>query len=85
MDAVFEATSQMLTFWMFWRLCIFPLLLLLLLLFFFFFFVRLAYEGKGIVFRFIIEYSSFRDFYWPLGLFSYEDFGKMIILACIET
>jgi hypothetical protein len=25
-------------------------------------FVGLAYQGKDIVFRFIIEYSSFRDF-----------------------
>jgi hypothetical protein len=25
-------------------------------------FVGLAYRGKGIVFRFIIEYSSLRDF-----------------------
>jgi len=25
----------------------------------------LAYQGKDIVFRFIIEYSSFRDFYRP--------------------
>jgi hypothetical protein len=29
-------------------------------------FVGLAYQGKDIVFRFIIEYSSLRDF-WPLG------------------
>jgi len=27
----------------------------------------LAYQGKDIVFRFIIEYSSLRDFYRPLG------------------
>jgi hypothetical protein len=26
------------------------------------FFVGLAYQGKDIVFRFIIEYSSLRDF-----------------------
>jgi hypothetical protein len=26
------------------------------------FFVGLVYQGKGIVFRFIIEYSSLRDF-----------------------
>ncbi len=25
------------------------------------------YQGKDIVFRFIIEYSSLRDFYRPLG------------------
>jgi hypothetical protein len=35
------------------------------------------------VFRFIIEYSSLRDFYRPLdnnnrSIFLYEDFGKMI-------
>jgi hypothetical protein len=30
-------------------------------------FIGLAYQGKDIVFRFIIEYSSFRDFYRPLG------------------
>jgi hypothetical protein len=34
----------------------------------FFFVFGLAYqEGKDIVFRFIIEYSSLRDFYRPLG------------------
>ncbi len=41
-------------------------------------FVGLAFQGKDIVFRFIIEYSSLRDFYRPLGnnksLFLYEDF-----------
>jgi hypothetical protein len=31
-------------------------------------FVGLAYKGKDIVFRFIIEYSSLRDFYRPLGI-----------------
>jgi len=39
-------------------------------------FVGLAYQGKDIVFRFIIEYSSLRDF-GPqviIGLFLYEDF-----------
>jgi hypothetical protein len=41
-------------------------------------FVGLAYQGKDTVFRFILEYSSFRDF-GPLviiiiGLFLYEDF-----------
>ncbi len=29
--------------------------------------IGLAYQGKDIVFRFIIEYSSLRDFYRPLG------------------
>jgi hypothetical protein len=47
-------------------------------------FVGLAYQGKDIVLRFIIEYSSLRDFYRPLGnnnntnnnksIFLYEDF-----------
>jgi hypothetical protein len=44
------------------------------------------------VFRFIIEYSSLRDFYWPLlgnnnirSIFLYEDFRKMTFLACVET
>jgi hypothetical protein len=33
-----------------------------------FHFVGFAYQGKDIVFRFIIEYySSLRDFYKPLG------------------
>jgi hypothetical protein len=35
----------------------------------------LAYQGKDIVFRFIIEYSRLRDFGpWVIGLFLYEDF-----------
>ncbi len=44
----------------------------------------LVYQGKDIVFRFIIGYSSLRDF-GPylviiiIGLFLYEDFLKMII------
>jgi hypothetical protein len=29
--------------------------------------LALAYRGKHVVFRFIIEYSSLRDFYRPLG------------------
>jgi hypothetical protein len=39
-------------------------------------FVGLAYqEGKDIVFRFIIEYSSLRNFGpYVIDLFSYEDF-----------
>jgi hypothetical protein len=46
----------------------------------------LAYLGKDIVFRFIIEYSSLRNF-GPcvVGLFLYEDFWKMMFLACVET
>ncbi len=38
-------------------------------------FVGLAYRGKDIAFRFIIEYSSLRDFDpWVIGLFLYKDF-----------
>jgi hypothetical protein len=39
-------------------------------------FDSLAYQGKDIVFRFIIEYSSLRDFgaYVIIVLFLYEDF-----------
>jgi len=43
--------------------------------------VGLAYQdiGKDIMFRFIIEYSSLRDFDPEvIGLFLYEDFWKMI-------
>jgi hypothetical protein len=38
--------------------------------------LALAMKGKDIVFRFIIEYSSLRDFgsYVIIGLFLYEDF-----------
>jgi glucan phosphoethanolaminetransferase (alkaline phosphatase superfamily) len=52
------------------------------------FFVGFACQGKDtIVFRFIIEYSSLRDFgsYIIISLFSYEDFLKDEILACVET
>ncbi len=40
-----------------------------------FVFVIFTYQGKDIVFKFIIEYSSLRDF-GPqvIGLFLYEDF-----------
>jgi hypothetical protein len=39
-------------------------------------FVGLTYQGKNIVFRFIIEYSSLMDFEPKviIGLFVYEDF-----------
>ncbi len=38
-------------------------------------FVGLAYQGKHIVFKFIIEYNSLRDFGpWVIGLFIFEDF-----------
>jgi hypothetical protein len=45
-----------------------------------FWFVGLAYKGKDIVFRFIIEYSTLMGFgpYVVVGQFLYEDFGKMI-------
>jgi hypothetical protein len=36
-------------------------------LFYVFFFIGVAYQGKDIVFRFIVEYSSLRDFHKPLG------------------
>jgi hypothetical protein len=39
------------------------------------YFVGLAYQGKDIVFRCIIEYSSLMDFGpYVIGLFLYEDF-----------
>jgi hypothetical protein len=42
-------------------------------------FVGFAYQGKDIVYRFIIEYSSLMDFGpWIIGIFLYEDFKKMI-------
>jgi hypothetical protein len=38
-------------------------------------FVGLAYQGKDIVFKFIIEYNSLRDFGPPIiGVFLYEVF-----------
>jgi hypothetical protein len=50
--------------------------------------LALPTKAKDIVFRFIIEYSSLRDF-GPLviimGLFLQEDFLKDDILACVET
>jgi len=57
-------------------------------------FVCFAYEeGKEFVFRFIIKYSSLRDFYRPLGnnnnnrsIFIIWGFLKDDILgACVET
>ncbi len=50
--------------------------------------VGLAYQGKDIVFTFIIEYNrSLRDF-GPyviiIGLFSYEDFRKMIFWLVLK-
>jgi len=38
------------------------------------------------VFKFIVEYSSLRDFVpYLIGLFLYEDFLKDYILACVQT
>jgi hypothetical protein len=56
-------------------------------LFYVVFFIGLAYQGKDIVFRFIIEYSSLRDFGPPLGSRSIliRGFLKDDILACVET
>jgi hypothetical protein len=48
-------------------------------------FVGLVYQGKDIVLRFIIEYSSLRDFVpYVIGLFLYEDFWKMIFWLVLE-
>jgi len=54
-------------------------------------FIGLAYQGKDIVFRFIIEYSSLMDFYRPLGnnnnnnrSIFIKGFLKDDILACVE-
>jgi hypothetical protein len=49
------------------------------------YFVGLAYQGKDSVFRFIIEYSWLMDF-GPsvIGLFSYEDFWKMIFWLVLK-
>jgi hypothetical protein len=51
-----------------------------------FHFYGIAYKGKDIMFRFIIEYNSLMDF-GPhvVGLFLCKDFLKMIFLACVET
>jgi hypothetical protein len=51
--------------------------------------IGLAYQGRDIVFTFIIEYSRLRDFYRPLGnnnrsIFVWG-FLKDDILACVET
>jgi hypothetical protein len=53
-------------------------------------FIGLAYQGKDVVFIFIIEYSSLRDFYRPLGNNNNRSifivgFLKDDILACVET
>jgi hypothetical protein len=50
-------------------------------------FIGLAYQGKGIAFRFIIEYSSLRDF-GPPGSNNRSNFIRGFlkddILACVE-
>jgi hypothetical protein len=53
------------------------------------FIVGLALVGKDMVFRFLIEYSSLRDFYRPLGsiiigLFFNEDFWKMVFWLVLK-
>jgi len=41
------------------------------------YFVGLAFQGKDIVFRFIIGYSSLKDFGpWVIVLFLYKDFER---------
>jgi hypothetical protein len=49
--------------------------------------LALHHQAKDIVFRFIIEYSSLRDFYGPLGNMSIFTWGffKNDILVCVET
>jgi hypothetical protein len=50
------------------------------------FFAVLSYQGKDIVFRFIIEYNRL-VYFGPkvIALFLYEDFKKDDILDCVET
>jgi hypothetical protein len=49
-------------------------------------FIGLAFVGKDIVFRSIIEYSSLTDFGpYIISLVLYEDLLKDDILACVET
>jgi hypothetical protein len=49
-------------------------------------FIGLAYQEKDIVFRFIIEYSSLRNFgpYIVIGPFLYEEFWKMIFWLVLK-
>ncbi len=50
-------------------------------------FIGIACQGKDIVFRFIIEYSSLRDFGRKviiIALFWYEDFWKMIFWLVLK-
>jgi hypothetical protein len=48
-------------------------------------FVGRAYQGKDIVFRFIIEYSGLMDFGpYGVGPFLFEDFQKMIFWLVLK-
>jgi hypothetical protein len=50
-------------------------------------FIGLAYyyQGKDIVFRFVIEYSSLKDFDpYVVDLFLYEDFWNMIFWLVLK-
>jgi hypothetical protein len=48
-------------------------------------FIGVAYQGKNIVFIFIIEYSSLRDFGpYVIFLFLYEGFWKMIFWLVLK-
>ncbi len=49
-------------------------------------FIGLAYQGKDIVFRFIIEYNSLREF-GPqvIGLDLYEEFWKMMFWLVLKV
>ncbi len=49
--------------------------------------IGIAYQGKDIVFRFIIEYSRFIKGFWLLGSGSSFIWGflKDDILACVKT
>jgi hypothetical protein len=49
------------------------------------FFIRLTYQGKDIVFRFILVYSSLVEFGPQVrGLLLYEDFVKMIFWLVLK-
>ncbi len=48
-------------------------------------FIGLAFIGKDIVFRFIIEYTSLMDFGpYVVGLFLYVNFQKMIFWLLLK-
>jgi hypothetical protein len=51
-----------------------------------FHFFRIAYQGKDIVFKFIIKYNSLIDFGSPCSRYIFIwGFLKDVILACVET